>query len=159
MEPFVRHGDSMNASKISFEIQDQDGEEDEEDDSKQMVFTIKQGHPQSSHNKYTTEIVNVSAGAETGHQDDEDEDGSEEIQGIAHAPSSTVKMDEAPQEKAGPSGTSSSANTDQLLTDLAHPDLAFFRSLLPDMENMTPAQKAKFKCAVMGALTNIMYPS
>lgn len=47
--------------------------------------------------------------------------------------------------------------TEKLLMELNRPDLNFFRSILPDVESMTQAQKSSFKLSILSALNNILY--
>lgn len=97
-------------------------------------------------------------------EEPEDEEDLENMQIKEHQPDNKQQPAKRSTEVVAASGggaegsSSSSAQLEQILSELSHPDLAFFRSLMPDMESMTASQKAKFKMAVMGSITTILYP-
>lgn len=150
----VREDDSMR-SDLEYEV------ESEEPES--ILLTIKgqssrygseivESHHQYSkkrsslaHHQTTTEIIE--------HDGDEDEDEMVEEEGEEEEIEMTQQQLDTSQ------GNNSTVHTDQLLTELAHPDLSFFRSILPDVDNMTLAQKSKFKLAVLASLNDILYGS
>lgn len=148
MENFVRTPEAKMG--ISYKVEEGVG-----DDSSQIVYTIHKGDDaMNTSTEYTTEIVNIKDGI-SGEADLEEE---EELEEIEHVPSSSIlELDTDHQEEANHNEQANTSHTDQLLHDLAHPDLAFFRSIIPDMEAMNPAQKAKFKAAVMNSLNSILY--
>lgn len=138
MEGFVRHGDNSNMSKISFKVE-------EGEDPQQIFLTIHKGEE---------EELDEEQEEETMEEDPAD--------ALVQVPAAADEQQQQPQQRQGNTNPdqpgSSTAHTEQLLTELAHPDLAFFRSILPDVESMSAAQKAKFKYSVMASLNSILYP-
>lgn len=151
MENFVRHSEST-LEDISYKVEEEEGE-----DPSQIVFTIHKGNALASGTEYTTEMVNVKD-----HQSvDQDLDGEEDTVLDAMAQSGSILEDTTQQHNHHPQSQNEHSNishTEQLLNDLANPDLSFFRSIIPDMQAMNPSQKAKFKYSVMQALNTILYP-
>lgn len=158
MENFVRHSESK-MEDISYKVEEEEGE-----DPSQIVFTIHKGAALTSGTEYTTEIVNVKDTQLV----EQDLDAEEDTELDALAQSSTILEDNTQQQEQqqlqhhshqqSQKEQAKSSHTEQLLNDLANPDLAFFRSIIPDMEAMNPSQKAKFKYSVMEALNSILYP-
>lgn len=162
MEPHVRHGDKIKedqestgpgtstrtTNKIEFEV------ESEEDES--YVLTIK-GNPDplSEGQIYTTELVDVQqkkfvSVAGRSHNNTQEAMGTCNSVEDADEPEISV-----PQAQGQPGNLS--VHTEQLLMELGHSDLSFFRSIMPDVETMTMAQKSKFKLSVLASLNEILY--
>lgn len=185
MESFVRFGEPKNNSAVSFKLED-DGGELNQDGS--IIYTIhKEEGDHVDH--YTAEIIKATGTSIADLEEDEEEE-YDEVENIVEIAEPEVRKDvikasqrksqrnqmpppqqqqqvelvEEPQQQQQhtemneSSPAHSSVHTDQLMRELAHPDLAFFRSLMPDMEVMNPSQKAKFKFAVMTSLNEILYP-
>lgn len=173
MEPFVRSGEaneSVDTSKISFEV---------EDHTESRIVYIRNNKPEDDgleqSRDFTTEILNIKPQQLDDDEDDEEEE--EEQQEIEHH-EEVVNISPVKQinsvvyetqhhhqqqqnplqldQNVGSSGGGEAV--DSLLAELRHPDLAFFRSLLGDIQTMTLSQKAKFKYQVLASLNQILYP-
>lgn len=173
MEPFVRSGDaneSVDTSKISFEV---------EDHTESRIVYIRNNKPEDDgleqSRDFTTEILNIKSQQLDDDEDDEEEEEEEQQQQIQHheevvnmSPTkinnSVVYETQHHQQQQNPlqldqnAGSSGGEAVDSLLAELRHPDLAFFRSLLGDIQTMTLSQKAKFKYQVLASLNQILYP-
>lgn len=163
MEPHVRHADkdegagagatagtsTRDRNKIEYEVESQE-------DNDSYVLTIKGNPDPLGEGLYTTELVDVQqqkkfvAVAGRSHNNQEAIGPCTSVEDVEDEPDLNI-----PQAQDQPGN--SSIHTEQLLMELGHADLSFFRSILPDVETMTMAQKSKFKLAVLASLNEILY--
>lgn len=125
------------------EVDDQDDDDDEEDED---------ADDEVAHHQETVVTLNAQRHIE----DMQLQQQQHQEVSVAPQPPQQQHMHQQEQQQAGTS--TSGQHIDSLLAELAHPDLAFFRSILGDIETMTLPQKAKFKHAVLTSLNNILYP-